>query len=285
MDLKTLRNRLKPLGPALDMHVHPLDNFGMYRISSIEEDADLLISSAKRASVEKMCLFSLHTTTPREPTMAQCIESNDYVLKMRDIAPDVFLPFCYVTPAFPEDSAAEIDRCVGREGMCGVKLWVARRATDSGLDPIMARVVAFDVPVLQHAWEKTTGNLPGESFPWDVADLARRHPKAKIIMAHLNGCGLRGIEAVADCPNIVVDTSGGDPDRGMVEAAVKVLGADRVVYGSDAPIRHFAVQLGKTLGADLSDDVKRDVLWHNAARLLGIEGRGNRAHTQATAKS
>ena len=152
--------------------------------------------------------------------------------------------------------------------MCGIKLWVARRATDSGLDPIMQRAVALDVPVLQHAWEKTTGNLEGESFPWDVADLARRHPRARIIMAHLNGCGLRGLAAVADCPNLVVDTSGGDPEWGMVEAAVDILGPARVVFGSDAPIRHFAVQMGKTLGTDLSAEIKRDILWNNTVRLL-----------------
>jgi predicted TIM-barrel fold metal-dependent hydrolase len=54
----------------------------------------------------------------------------------------------------------------------------------------------------------------------------------------------------------------------MVEAAVAALGPGRVVYGSDAPIRHFGVQLGKTLGTDLPDGVKRDILWNNAARLL-----------------
>jgi predicted TIM-barrel fold metal-dependent hydrolase len=128
--------------------------------------------------------------------------------------------------------------------------------------------VALDVPVLQHAWEKTTGNLPGESTPADVAELARRHPRARIIMAHLNGAGLRGIEAIVDCPNVVVDTSGGDPQSGIVEVAVAALGPSRVVYGSDAPIRHFGVSLGKVLGAELPDAVKRDLLWNNAARLL-----------------
>ena len=157
-------------------------------------------------------------------------------------------PFCYVTPAFPKEAVAEIERCVGGHAMAGVKLWVARRATDPGLDPIMEAAVAKDVPVLQHAWLKTTGNLPGESTPFDVADLARRHPGARIIMAHLNGVGYRGIEALVDVPNVAVDTSGGDPESGMVEAAVRRLGAHRVVYGSDAPIRHFGVTMNKVLG-------------------------------------
>ena len=34
----------------------------------------------------------------------------------------------------------------------------------------LERAVALRVPVLQHAWIKTTGNLVGESFPADVAD-------------------------------------------------------------------------------------------------------------------
>ena len=91
-------------------------------------------------------------------------------------------------------------------------------------------------------------------------------------MAHLNGVGYRGIEAVADVPNVVVDTSGGDPESGMVEAAVSRLGARRVVYGSDAPIRHFGVTMNKVLGADIPDADKRAILWDNALRILKLRG-------------
>jgi len=242
--------------------------FGPHAVASPTEDARRLAETARRSGVAKMCLFSLHPSCPYEPTPAQLREANDWALAMRDAAPEHFLPFCYVSPAEPEAAVAEIERCVAGEGMVGVKLWVARRATDPGLDPILERAVALDVPVLQHAWDKTTGNLTGESSPSDVADLARRHPRARLIMAHLNGAGLRGIEAIADCPNVFVDTSGGDPQAGIVETAVAALGPTRVVYGSDAPIRHFGVSLGKILGADLPVTVKRDLLWNNAARLL-----------------
>jgi predicted TIM-barrel fold metal-dependent hydrolase len=264
-----LRQRLRPVGPVLDVHVHPLACFGPHAVASPAEDAGRLAETARRAGVEKMCLFSLHAPSPYEPTPGQCREANEWALAMRDAAPEVFLPFCYVSPAEPEAAVAEIDRCVAGEGMCGIKLWVARRATDPGVDPILERAVALDVPVLQHAWDKTTGNLPTETTPADVADLARRHPRARIIMAHLNGAGLRGIEAIADCPNVVVDTSGGDPQSGIVEIAVAALGPARVVFGSDAPIRHFGVSLGKVLGAELPEAVKRDLLWNNAARVLG----------------
>ena len=268
LNLDEIRQSLRPPFPALDIHVHPIGNFGPHPLEGPEEDTRYLLEAADRSGVEKMCLFSLHNTCPREPTVEQLIEANDYALRMRDLARDVFIPFCYVNPMYPDESVTEIDRCVDGERMCGIKLWVARRATDPGLDPILEQSVALDVPVLQHAWIKTTGNLVGESFPADVADLAKRHPKARIIMAHMNGCGLRGIQDVADCPNIYIDTSGGDPESGIVEYAVAMIGPGRVVFGSDAPIRHFGVQLGKVIGTPLPEDAKRDILWNNAAKLL-----------------
>ena len=266
--LADLRRRLDPAGPVIDAHVHPLDNFGGFPLSGPAEDARRLGEAARRAGVTRAVLFSLHSSTPREPTPDQCREANDYALAMRDHSRAFFLPFCYVSPEHPEEAAAEIDRCIAGEGMVGVKLWVARRAHESSLDPILERSVALGVPVLQHAWRKTTGNLAGESFPADVAHLARRHPEARIIMAHLNGCNPRGVEDVRDCANVFVDTSGGDPESGMVELAARRLGSGRVVYGSDAPIRHFGITLAKVLGADLEAADKRRILWDNLVGLL-----------------
>ena len=268
MNLTEIRSNLKAPWPVLDCHVHPLDCFGMYNVKTPEEDAEKLVASAKRSSVEKMVLFSLHRSTPREPTMSQCKEANDWAMAMTEAQPDVFLPFCYVNPMYPTQSVEEIDRCVGEEKMCGVKLWVARRATDKGLDPILEKAIEADVPILQHAWIKTTGNLEGESFPADVADLAKRHPAARIIMAHLNGIGLRGIEDIVDAENVVVDVSGGDPESNIVEIAVARLGHERVVYGADAPIRHFALCLQKVMATLLTDAEKRDICWNNVVRLL-----------------
>lgn len=266
--IASLRERLDPAGPVIDAHVHPLDNFGGFDFDGVDGDVALLRGAAQRAGITRACLFSLYSSTPRDPTPAQYRQANDYALAMRDASDGFFLPFCYVSPTAPDAAVDEIDRCVGGAGMVGIKLWVAQRAIDPRLDPILAKAVEYGVPVLQHAWRKTTGNLEGESFPSDVADMGRRHPQARIIMAHLNGCNPRGIEDVRDVDNVVVDTSGGDPETGIVELAVERLGAHRVVYGSDAPIRHFGVTLAKVLGARLEDSIKRQILWDNMERLL-----------------
>ena len=75
---------------------------------------------------------------------------------------------------------------------------------------------------------------------------------------------------IADLPNVLVDTSGSQPEAGMVEYAVRHLGAERVVYGSDWPIRDFGTQVARVLSAEISDEAKELILRGNAARVLGL---------------
>ena len=266
MDLSALRARLKPPGPVIDVHVHPMPVRG--RESTPRAAADYLLASADRAGVTRMVLSNLGGSWNTSPSPAAFRAANDDGLKVRDLAPDRFVSFCYVNPAFPDEALAELDRCIGREGMVGVKLWVALKASDPRVRAVAGRAVALDVPLLQHVWNKAGGNEPGESTPDDVADLARAVPHARIIMGHLNGGGLRGIEAVADLPNVSVETGGSDPESGVVDAAVRRLGTRRVIFGSDVTGRHFATQYAKVTGAGLSLQAQRRILWDNLARLL-----------------
>ncbi len=267
MTVPELRARLQaPAGPVLDVHVHPFSGFGPYRAETPEEDARRLLEAADRAGVTHLVLFTLRGGY--SPSPEQFREANDYCLRAADVAPDRLLPFCYLSGEYSRASLREIDRCVATHRFVGVKLWMAARASDPVVADLVAAAAAHGAPVLQHAWDKTGGNGETESTPAGVAKLARMVPDAKIIMAHLNGHGMRGIERIQACTNIYVDTSGGDPESGMVELACRRLGYQRVLFGSDAPIRHFGVQMSKVLGAAIPDEQKRAVLWDNAVRLL-----------------
>jgi hypothetical protein len=54
----------------------------------------------------------------------------------------------------------------------------------------------------------------------------------------------------------------------MVEMAVRELGPERVIYGSDFPGRSFASQLAKVYAADLPDAARRLILAGNLRGLL-----------------
>jgi hypothetical protein len=152
--------------------------------------------------------------------------------------------------------------------MVGVKLWVARHCNAPELDPLVRRATELQAIILQHTYFKATGNLPEESTPAELAELARRHPDARFICAHSGGDWEAGFRAIRGCPNVFPDLCGFDPTAGVTEMAVRELGAERVLYGSDAGGRSFASQLAKVVGADIPDSAKRLILGENLKRLL-----------------
>jgi predicted TIM-barrel fold metal-dependent hydrolase len=67
--------------------------------------------------------------------------------------------------------------------------------------------------------------------------------------------------------NLYSDLAGSDPTSGFVEMAVRELGAERVIYGSDVGGRSFASQLGKVRGAMIPQAARERIL---AANLRGL---------------
>ena len=69
--------------------------------------------------------------------------------------------------------------------------------------------------------------LPGESTPLDLVELAKRHADAKLICGHTGGDWPLGVRAIRAAKTLVTEISGSDPTTGMVEMAVRELGAER----------------------------------------------------------
>src|SRR5699024_8101720 len=115
----------------------------------------------------------------------------------------------------------------------GIKLWVATTADDPLVFPIVEQAIAYRIPILMHAWRKTTGQLPYESNAENIAQIAARYPEAQIIMAHLGGQVESAMNAIAPYANVYTDTSGTPINAGAVRIAVDRIGPERVVFGSD----------------------------------------------------
>lgn len=232
-----------------------------------EERMSWLIEHADRLGIERMIVF-MGSRFDYDPSPNELRRQNDEVLQALNHWHDRAFGFAYVSPKHVEASLAEIDRCIRDGPMVGIKLWVAERCNTPKIDPIIRRAAELKAVIFQHTWIKTDGNLPGESTPMDLVDLARRFPETPLVCGHAGGNWELGIRAVRDHRNIAIDLGGGDPTAGFVEMAVRELGARRVLYGSDAAGRSFASQLGKVLGAEISGEDRRLILADNLRRLL-----------------
>jgi predicted TIM-barrel fold metal-dependent hydrolase len=231
-----------------------------------EKMADL-IRYADRMGVDRLCVYMGYPFV-NDPTPDVFRAQNDMVLQAISHWHHRAFGFVYLNPKYRQASIDELNRCVRDGPMVGVKLWVAVRANSPELDAIIERAAALKAVIFQHTWIKTTGNLPGESTSMDLAELARRHPGLRIICGHTGGNWELGIRAIRDVPSLSADIAGSDPTSGFVEMAVRELGAERVIYGSDVGGRSFASQLGKVMGAQIPQAAKDRILASNLRELM-----------------
>jgi hypothetical protein len=246
-----------------DLHCHPSGFGGRTPEESVAE----VIRVADRMGVEKLCVY-LGSLRDTDPDPAQLREHNDYILRCVQHWAHRLYGFAYVNPNHVAASLEEIRRCVRNGPLVGIKLWVARRCSDAALDPIITAAAESKAVIFQHTWLKTTGNLPGESTPEDMAVLAARFPKVAMICGHTGGNWEMGIRTLRAYANVSVDLAGSDPTNGFTEMAVRELGAHRVIYGSDSGGRGMASQLAKLHGARIPGATRELIASGNLRRMI-----------------
>src|SRR5437773_6302566 len=144
-------------------------------------------------------------------------EENDRVMRAVRRFPDRAYGSVYLSPAYLDFSLQEFDRCVRDGPMVSIgEIEAEARSNVRDMDPIAERAVAMNLPILQHEWLKAGGNEPGESTPFDVVELAQRHPRLQIVCAHTGGNWELAIRAIRDAKNEHAGTAGADPTAGWV---------------------------------------------------------------------
>jgi hypothetical protein len=104
--------------------------------------------------------------------------------------------------------------------------------------------------------------------------IIREFPRATIVFPHFGDSHefddiFKRIDAIAAHPNTYLDTSGYGHDRiGMLEYAVKTIGPDRVLFGSDFSINCPATVIARVKNAFITEEQKRKILSGNLLALL-----------------
>lgn len=132
-------------------------------------------------------------------------------------------------------------------------------------------------------WEDP--RLSEDARPKFIEAVAARHPSLKIVMAHMGSYsalepGLwfeEAMEVARRRPNVYVDTAAVFSKR-LLKEAVRLVGEDRVLFGSDYPAiggfcdrsRGMANCVRWVASADLPVGAKKKVLGENALKLLKL---------------
>ena len=184
---------------------------------------------------------------------------------------DRFLPFAWINPILnPEKAMRELVEMVEEHGFVGMKfhpLFHSFYPNRSFVLPLVEKCAEYDIPITVHS-----GHAP-YSMPWQIAELAEMCPKATIIMDHMGlqvGWVEDAIIQAKKHSNIILGTTA-MPFHEKIYSAVQQIGAERVIYGSDAPSIHPLPEIERVKLAGLSQQELSLVMGGNLSRILKLE--------------
>ena len=252
-------------------HSHP----GADGTSSLVREIERSLPAVKKGQFEKLCYFphvGIGTTTDKRLEERLRAEP-ELILKPLNRWPKLLMAMIQLNANDVSASLAALDRWLRDGPMLGVYFTGsgpgAAPCTDKKVLPLVERIAELNGVIMQHTWFITGGKVrPGQTTPAELAELAAQFPQQKFLCAHAGGEWQKGIRAVRDQRNILVETSGFDATAGFIEMAVRELGAERIVFGSHLPSRSLGTELGKVIAAEISERDKRLILGENYRKLL-----------------
>ena len=215
-------------------------------------------------------------------------EANDYLIESVGRFGHRLAGFAGVSPAWGDYAAREADRCAVA-GLKGIgELHPDSQAFDLGdpdtMAPLLEAVRQHGLIVTTHSSEPV-GHLyhgKGKTRPEVLWRFVQSCPDVTVVCAHWGG----GLPFYALMPevaeglgNVYFDTAASPflYDARVFTVVASLVGADRVLLGSDYPLMRARRLLQQVEGSSLSEEDKSAIVGGNAARLLGYGESGEAA--------
>lgn len=211
-----------------------------------------------------------------------CIETNDYIMQSISRYPKRLIGFGAIPPGGAKEAIAEIERCAkgGLKGMGELRPDVQKLTlTDKSLmTPIAEALVKHRMILLTHASEPVGHMYPGkgEVTPDVLYTFICSYPELTLVCAHWGG----GLPFFALMPevketlkNVYFDTAASpflySPQ--IYQQVVSLVGADKILFGSDYPLLRPSRLLKEIRSQALPANAEGLILGGNAQKLLGIK--------------
>lgn len=174
--------------------------------------------------------------------------------------PDRISAYATCYPVDKKLGIGEIIRCI-KAGMTGIKLHICNGLayTDRRYRPVWEYADKFRLPVLLHTWGDMSSYEP----------VFKKYRRAPILLGHSGSKNPESyVKFARKYSNLYLELTLSAAPYGLVEYFVREAGADRILYGSDAPWMAMQHQMGRVLFADISDADKKKILVENPRRIL-----------------
>jgi predicted TIM-barrel fold metal-dependent hydrolase len=210
-----------------------------------------LIRLFDKYNVERAIVFPNPNVGDKYPEM------NDYIAESVKKHPKRLVGFGRVDPR-RDDAIKELNRIKNKLGLAGLKLHPfveCFRPDHPFFNKFFKKINELNLPILFHSGD-------GFSSPGLILKIAKKYPKLPIILAHLRE---PAVNALRECENVYVDTSGTLPD--FIELSADI-DEDRILFGSDVPYYRYPTQIAIVEAAEISQKAKRKILYDNFQKMF-----------------
>ena len=107
---------------------------------------DKIIDAADRLGIDKLCCSIPITSGMPDPDQVR--RCNDDVLEAMRRYPERILGYCFVNPGYQKESIDEMERCIVKHGMMGIKLYNQYKCSDPVVFPIVEKAIDLGIPIL-----------------------------------------------------------------------------------------------------------------------------------------
>jgi uncharacterized protein len=250
-----------------DAHLHiPSDNGENFQWSLVTRNMQEFVAYLDKCGVRRGVISSSWSNKAQSP--------DDYRNGNREVAKYVnrykgrFRGSCVITPFRIDEALREIENCHKQFGF----VWLGEFCN-------YMTGYKYDTPEWAEVMNLATKlNLIVQihTNTREMQYLAERFPETTIVFPHL-GANREDIFArigiVAKHKHSYIELSGSGIERvGILEKAVKEIGADRVLYGSDFTINEPSAVIARVKNAFLTMEDREKILFRNVERLLAKAG-------------
>ena len=176
-------------------------------------------------------------------------------------------------PLYADAMVPEFDAFFNREFFVGFKIlpsYWKRPLADPGYEPVWQYANRRHLPILIHTWDDRY-NSPAMLEP-----VAAAYPNAVFVLGHSGGGTAGRLEAEALAlahANVYLEFCGSFTTPRPFETSLRLVGSDRVLFGSDTAAHDQAWELGRYLSMPLPDEELLPGLAANMRRILADAGK------------
>ena len=242
----------------IDMHTHLMG-------PAYKSQPEILLKAMDRYGIDKIYVSGLSSMNGN-PTKELIRIYNDAVYDFKRAEPDKVEAYVYASPELP-GAIDEIKYGIEDNGAIGLKVWMSTFADDKAMDKVAETMIGYNMPILFHAFYKAHDQLLYETLGNHIANIARRYPELKVIMAHLGGSAYHAIPAIRAVPNVWVDMCSSIFRGDELQYTIEQIGVDRILFGSDMP-GNYIVNVGQVEELDLTQEEKDKIYYKNTLHVF-----------------